>query len=128
MPSNVQHALPEVTEAQIDRVHRCIDETNGFQEFWQVESEHDSLTEYTVKWHPATRRYSCTCTSWAMGSGPIAKAGLGCKHILWVMHWKIWHDAMIAECRARDIALKAQAIKERRVKRLQERLAKLTSA
>ena len=113
MATTLKVTLDEVTQEQIDKVHWIIDENNGFTEYFQVESEHDSLLEYVVRWQEEIKRWRCTCPSWAQGSGRVARAGLGCKHCLFVMAWKRQHALLLAEVRERDAELKAKARRAR---------------
>jgi hypothetical protein len=70
----------------MNRCHRIIDESTG-RVFYQVESESDPDTEYTVRSirKDGRKYYTCDC--------PAGQSGRPCKHKHWAIAHSDWYQA-----------------------------------
>ncbi len=74
----------QVTFEQINKCHRIIDDKTG-KAFYMVESEHDSLVEYTVRYNEETHKFTCTCKAGQDGFAHCRNASGYCKHVRWAV-------------------------------------------
>ncbi len=86
-----------VTEEQLNRCHRILDEQTG-RVFYQVESESDPTIEYRVEWLDG---WCCTCPSGAIKFANVQHPSGVCKHVRWSVCYEIEYRA---ELRAREQA------------------------
>jgi len=71
--------ITTVTNEQIGRCHKVFSASG--EAFYQVESERDSLTEYSVHYSP-THGFTCSCPAGAEG---FAHCATVCKHVKWAL-------------------------------------------
>jgi hypothetical protein len=102
-----------VTEEQLDRCHRIIDEATG-QVFYRVESESDPDTEYTVRAIRKDSKWHTTC------SCPAGQHGTPCKHRRWATAHADWFKAEQAALAERDAEATQKAAKLAKIRRLVE--------
>lgn len=97
LPVNIQIDTDLVTEEQLSKCHRIIDEQTG-EAFYQVESSQDDGTEYTVKAIRVNGRQFLTCDCKG------AQKGLMCWHrraaVAHALEYKALKNAETVEMRA----------------------------
>ena len=71
MTQNTIATRYHVTETQMSMAHRILD-LNAGQVFFQVESQSEAGTEYTVRYNRTLKVLQCTCKA--------AQEGIGCWH------------------------------------------------
>jgi hypothetical protein len=76
--TTLQSLLNAITQEQLDRCHRIIDENTG-KVFYKVQSESDPTQEYTVRF--TEKGWSCTCPAGREGFRNCSHGT--CKHCRW---------------------------------------------